>query len=339
MEGPFSSSVAANRVPIDEPSSRRPALFIIVDTEEEFDWHAPFSRDATHVTHAGELPRLQEVCDAEGMRPIYTMDYPIATDPVAVELLGRFHAEKRAFLGCHLHGWVNPPFEEVVCARNSHQGNLPGSLEHAKLAVLGAAFRDSFGMDARIHKAGRYGFGPNTTRILTDLGYEIDLSASPGFVIADDGPDYLGFPPQPCWLDHRGGLLELPDTGGFIGSLSRWGAQLFPLINTRLGHQLRLHGVLSRLSLLGRLRLSPEGHGFGEMRQLTEHLLGNGLRSFSMSLHSPSVKPGCTPYVTNTAERDALLRTVRQFIRYFRDELNGTFPDPFEHRQALAASS
>ncbi len=75
------------------------------------------------------------------------------------------------------------------------------------------------------------------------------------------------------------------------------------------------------------------------MRQLTDHLLASGLRTFSLSLHSPSVKPGCTPYVTNAAERDALLRTVRQFLRYFRDELGGTFPDPIVYRQALAKPS
>ena len=31
--------------PIDVPASTAPQLFIIVDTEEEFDWSAPFSRE------------------------------------------------------------------------------------------------------------------------------------------------------------------------------------------------------------------------------------------------------------------------------------------------------
>ena len=195
-------------------------------------------------------------------------------------------------------------------------------------------------MDARIHKAGRYGFGPNTGRTLADLDYQIDLSASPGFDLTrDGGPDYMGLPPYPCWLDRPGGLLELPDTGGFIGLLSRFGASLFPLAETPLGHRLRAHGVLSRLSLLGRLRMSPEGHSLDELRRLTEQLLATGLRSFSLSLHSPSLKPGCTPYVRDAADRDRLIDTVRRFAAWFRNDLHGVFPDPFAHRQALDSAA
>lgn len=338
MANTAASAIAAHRIPIVEPASRPPALFVVVDTEEEFDWNAPFSRAATSVTHIGDLVRFQDACDAEGVRPIYVMDFPIVTDRQAVETFGRWHSEQRAFLGCHLHPWVNPPLEEAVCAHNSYQGNLPEPLERAKLAALSAAFRGSFGMIPRIHKAGRYGFGPNTARILSDLNYAIDLSASPGFDLTrDGGPDYMSLPPQPCWLGRPGGLLELPDTGGFIGLLSRFGASLFPLAETRLGHQVRLHGVLSRLSLLARLRMSPEGHSLDDLRRMAEHLFASGLRSFSLTLHSPSLKPGCTPYVSDNAERDRLIDTVRRFVSWFRTDLHGVFPDPLVHREALSS--
>jgi hypothetical protein len=35
---------------IVEPAATRPKLFVIVDTEEEFDWSAPFARENVSVT-------------------------------------------------------------------------------------------------------------------------------------------------------------------------------------------------------------------------------------------------------------------------------------------------
>jgi len=46
--------------PIDVPASTAPQLFIIVDTEEEFDWSAPFSRDNVGVTAIQEVGSLQK---------------------------------------------------------------------------------------------------------------------------------------------------------------------------------------------------------------------------------------------------------------------------------------
>ena len=47
--------------PVTLPVSRRPQLFVIVDTEEEFDWTAPFSRSSVGVTAMDEVGRLQSV--------------------------------------------------------------------------------------------------------------------------------------------------------------------------------------------------------------------------------------------------------------------------------------
>jgi len=45
---------------VPEPSGP-PRLFVVVDTEEEFDWSAPFSRDSVGVSAIQEVGRLQDV--------------------------------------------------------------------------------------------------------------------------------------------------------------------------------------------------------------------------------------------------------------------------------------
>src|SRR5687768_14349661 len=97
----------------------RPTLMVVVDTEEEFDWSAPFSRDATSVTAMRHIDRAQRLCESAGVAPTYVIDYPIARQPLGYEAISAWARDGRCQLGAHLHPWVTPPFEEDVCGRNS----------------------------------------------------------------------------------------------------------------------------------------------------------------------------------------------------------------------------
>ena len=132
----------------------------IVDTEEEFDWSAPFDRNATGVGHMRRIGELQAVFDRHGIRPVYAVGTPIATTPVSIDALRPIFADGRAIVGTHLHPWVTPPLTEEVSARNSFPGNLDAALEAAKLRTLTDQIADAFGERPTIYKAGRYGAGP-----------------------------------------------------------------------------------------------------------------------------------------------------------------------------------
>jgi hypothetical protein len=69
--------------------------------------------------------------------------------------------------------------------------------------------------------------------------------------------------------------------------------------------------------------LSPEGNTLEEMKALTAALLGDGVRTFALTFHSPSLKPGCTTYVRTAAERDAFLATIDRYFDYFFTEVGG----------------
>jgi hypothetical protein len=56
-----------------------PQLFVIVDTEEEFDWGAPFSRANTSVRAMRHIDRLQNVVSTRQIVPTYVVDFPIAS--------------------------------------------------------------------------------------------------------------------------------------------------------------------------------------------------------------------------------------------------------------------
>jgi hypothetical protein len=137
------------------PAAWPPTLVVVIDTEEEFDWTAPFQLANTAVTNAGFQPLAQSIFDSHGLVPTYVIDYPVASKPAAVAVLGTFAAEGRREIGAHLHPWVNPPAEGLVDVRHSYPGNLPAAIERRKLTALTEAIAGGFGARPRVHKAGR----------------------------------------------------------------------------------------------------------------------------------------------------------------------------------------
>ncbi len=291
-----------------------PTLLVVVDTEEEFDWDAPFDRASTGVANIGFQHLAQDLFDAHAIAPTYVIDYPVATTASSVAILRPWLEARRCDIGAHLHPWVNPPDEEAVCARNSFASNLPVALMRRKLETLRDAIAASFGRAPTVYKAGRYGIGPDTAAVLSALGFTADTSVVPhGDFSAIEGPDFRGLPASPFLAGDD--IAEIPLSVHLIGRAARFGPALFPVLD-RL-RALRLPGIAARLGLLERLRLSPEGHGFDDMRRQTEAALARGDRHMVLTYHSSSLMPGGSPYARSPAERDGVLRTLTQYIAYF----------------------
>lgn len=284
---------------VDFPDSFGRRFIVCVDTEEEFDWSQPKRRDANTVEAIRTLPVAQARMHAAGVSPAYLMDYPVASSPVATDIIGAWLGAGDCTIGAQLHPWVNPPFDEAIVVRNSFPGNLPRALERAKLAALTDALESGFGERPVVYRAGRYGVGPNTESILGELGYQIDCSVRPLFDYrTEEGPSFWRAPADPYWTGPERDLLEIPSSALFVGKLRGVGGRLF-----RLGdHVPRLRGVLARTGLLNRVVLTPEGMPLDETLKGLRALVDDGARVFSVAFHSPSVEPGHTPFVRDGAD-------------------------------------
>lgn len=313
----------------DLPASAPPALVTVVDTEEAFDWTAPLDPASRSVDHMAAIHRVQDVFDAQGVVPCYLVSYPIVSQQAGFRPLAPYLETGRAIIGAHLNPWVTPPHAEEVSPATSYPGNLPRDLEAAKLAALAAEIERSLGIRPTIYKAGRHGRGSNTEAVLEAQGFEVDLSPAPPMDYrADGGPDYRRHSPRPFWFGCHRRLLCLPSTGAFVGAAAALGPTLQPLCECRAIARLRLVAIASRLRLLERLRLTPEGYTLPEMMRLTRALLAGGQRTFTLSFHSPSVVPGNTPYVRTEADLADFLKRLRRFLAWFQADLHGRFTTP-----------
>lgn len=288
-------------------------FIVTVDTEEEFDWGKPLQREGHTLASVPRLRKFQQFCESAGVVPVYLIDYPIATSPAAVEALGDAVAAGRAEVGIQLHPWVSPPHDEEVTQVNSFAGNLPEALEREKLLRLRDAIEQNFGAVPQIYRAGRYGVGPNTAKILSEASVAIDTSVRALFDYgAGGGVDFRDHPLTPYWLDRSGGLLELPLTTVFWGPLRNAGPWLYP----RLWRAPRVRGALSRLGLLERIPLTPEGVSAEEAIRAIDIAIDDGLPVLVFSFHSPSLAPGYSPYVRDEEQLDALYDWWRQAFAY-----------------------
>lgn len=317
-----------NRKIVELPLDIPPQLIVVIDAEEEFDWSADPDPEAIAVTAIDYIHRVQDIFDEYGIVPCYVVDYSIASQKRSITPIKSFLDTGRCEIGAQLHPWVNPPIQEPLSRSNMYPGNLPASLERQKLKTLRDTIEDSFGIRPNIYKAGRYGYGPNTTGILNELGFDIDLSVCPPLDSrADGGPDYSHFDAWPFWYGIAGKrILELPVTGGFVGVAGGFSRPLFDL--AMMARKLRAPGVLSRLGIVDRLMLSPEGFSPREHLKLTRSLYNQGVRTFTWSFHSPSVVPGNTSYVRSEQQLQAFLDSFRLFFDFFFNELGGEASSP-----------
>lgn len=287
----------ADRIAWPDDFGTRFAIF--VDTEEEFDWNAPLSREARDTSAMTALPEAHRRFAACGIPLTYMIDHPVASSTQAVDILRALLADGRSAIGTQLHPWVNPPFDETLNAINSFPGNLPIELESAKLDTLTAIITSAFGTPPRAYRAGRYGIGPATLALLAARGYRLDSSMRARYDYNQEGgPDFTAIGNHAFRTGPDGAIVELPLTTVFTGIFRSGGAPL----HRALGAVPHGRGLFARARLLSRVALTPEDMPLGEALEAIRVALGEGVRVLNLSFHSPSVAPGNTPYVRDAAD-------------------------------------
>ncbi|WP_256926689.1 polysaccharide deacetylase family protein [Sphingomonas sp. TZW2008] len=276
------------------PEESGARFIVFVDTEEEFDWSAPFARAARSVTAIAALPAMHQRFAERGVFPCYLCDYPVVVDQASAAILKAMVADGSGSIGAQLHAWVNPPHDELVSVHSSYAGNLPVTLEAAKIDALTSAISATFGRAPVAFRSGRYGLGRDTLRLLYERGYRLDttMRARHDYRPAG-GADFSRIGPDAFRAGPGGAIIEVPLTTVYTGALRRAGGPLHRLVGA-IPHG---RGVLARTGLLSRVPLSPEGVSITEACEAVRTAMGEGTRLLNLAFHSPSLAPGNTPYV------------------------------------------
>jgi hypothetical protein len=294
-----------------------PRLVVVIDTEE--DWFDDTSRPVT-VDNIADLPAFQaRFFDPLGVKPVYLVNYPVVSDERAAAVLRELAASGVCEIGVHVHNWTSPPFSDEDVRNRTYHTALPRELERRKIADVARLVADRIGVQPLAFKGGRWGADGRTLRTLEELGLRIDTSVCPltDYSGEGGGPDFFDAPYRPYFPSHEdilvprqppapdAAVLELPVTIGFTsGDNERRRALFARLRDGPLTSRLRLIGVLHRLGVLRRVKLSQETADAAQMRQLVDATLARGYPLLHMTFHSCIVRVGTSPYSRSERERD-----------------------------------
>ena len=111
-----------------------------------------------------------------------------------------------------------------------------------------------------------------------------------------------------------GEVLEIPLSCGFNrGPFPLWSGvrRVFDAAPLR---PLHLVGLAARVGLCKRIVLSPELASVADMLTLSRRLLEHGVRHLQLSWHSPSLRPGLSPFATTVADVERLYARIAGYL-------------------------
>jgi peptidoglycan/xylan/chitin deacetylase (PgdA/CDA1 family) len=296
-------------------------VLVTIDTEED-NWE-PRPGDAT-VENIRELPRLDDFLRRFGVRATYFTTYQVATAPWAAATL-RTVRDGGAEIGAHLHPWNTPPRAAGPEHQSTMVKNLPPAMQRAKIEQLTAALADAFGAAPTTFRAGRYGLGPTTVGALLQCGYRVDSSVTPyvNWEDTDGGPNFIGAPldayrltpgRDPRHPDPDGPLLEIPVSAGYTRSPFSVLDRTRRILAARPLRAFRLAGLAWRAGVIKRTVLNPEIHSPRDMLDLSRQLIRRGVRHLNLTWHTPSLRPGLSPFVTTEADRERFYGAIESYL-------------------------
>jgi peptidoglycan/xylan/chitin deacetylase (PgdA/CDA1 family) len=308
-------------------------LLVTIDTEE--NWEGPGSLAIPNVSNVYEIPRLQEeYFDEFGIKPVYLVTFPVATDSKCIDILKMLYRKGKCEIGAHLHNWNSSPFTEKDVFEKSYQFRLPYNVEKQKIKDLTDVIEKNIGTRPVSFRAGRWGADGETIKILLELGYKIDLSITP---LTDhsqyDGMNFMDAPFDPYFPSVRD--ITLPDTGsenrtvleipvpyGFSRPNFEMLGDIYKYLLKRCPRFLHIMGLLYKLNLLKKIRLSPELSSFREIKELTNACLARKTPVLHLTFHSSMISAGNSPYAKDKKERDRRLKILRDSIEYIVSQKN-----------------
>lgn len=297
-------------------------LLMSIDTEED-NWEP--RRGPVTLENIRELPRHHAFLRRLGARPTYFTAYRVLGEPWAAATIRALHDDGATEIGAHLHPWNTPPLAHDEGPGSTMLKNLSPAVQLAKLEQVTAALTETLGTRPTAFRAGRYGLDGTTVRPLVRCGYRVDSSVTPyiNWEDTDAGSNYVGAPldayriaperdvrtPAPA-----GPLLEVPLSVGYTRAGFETRDALRRRFEGRPWSSLHLAGIAWRTGLVRRVVLSAEATGVADMLALSRRLLERGVRHLHLTWHSPSLRPGLSPFVVTARDRDRLYGTIQSYV-------------------------
>ena len=322
-----------------ESDDRSPRLLLTIDVEEDMpDWKIT---DPITTANAEALPRLQEMCDALGVKPTYLCTHPMVTQSVPSRILGELARAGRCEIGAHLHPWNTPPYLGIPGV-DADERTIPYYMSRLgperfakKLATLTTAVADlvgkapvSFPRRALRPRRGDL-CGPAAVRLhdrhVGDAAREPRGRRRPRFPRGPRGS--LLSEPRGSVRSGDLPIVEIPVSV----SLTRNVPRAVRLAYVRIPAATRIRGILSRdfLGIVDYAWLYPARFDLGEMTAAARSLHAAGHPFLNVFFAFERAHPGASQLVRTREDADRCVARLRGILDHCIREL-GAVPATLE---------
>ncbi|MDE1985970.1 MAG: hypothetical protein KGJ53_09485 [Alphaproteobacteria bacterium] len=263
----------------------------------------------------GIRDRLQPLFRRFRVKPTYLLSPEVMRDARSLDVLADLRGD--AELGTHLHGEFAEPGAFEPDVTSAFQCHYDRETERLKLQYLTDLFRGSFGCLPRSFRAGRFGIGKHSLRLLQDLGYSVDSSVTPHVDWKRAGAPEASFrqaatqPYQPD-VDHPERVASYP------GKLLEVPVTIRP-------------SSLAGIPLIGGLAkprwLRPTRGSIDRLVQVAQDEITHARSSYSdraivlnCMFHNVEVIPLASPYAKNESEADAIIERLAGLLAWAERE-------------------
>lgn len=283
---------------------KKKGFIITIDTEGDNIWKrvtTPSGMREIKTENASYIARFQTLCEKYQYKPVYLVNYEMTRAEPFISQAKEWSSDGKCELGMHMHAWNTPPIYHLPFNKKGHNpyaGEYPRKLLWRKMVMLTEAIEETFGVRPTSHRGGRWYIDSWYIRALSQLGYQVDCSVTPGIswnnTIGNTmyGPDYSHFPQNAYYMDRK--YTDMP--------LKRWNdtsviLQVPPtIINAPLSGKIQkiVQTPLETGKILKeKIWLRPNGGNLKEMLHIVEKTKKRDYIEFM--LHSSELMPGGSP--------------------------------------------
>ncbi|MBO1256537.1 polysaccharide deacetylase family protein [Alteromonas sp. 5E99-2] len=312
--------------------NKQDVIFVLtIDTEEEWLWEEKFPDHDFSVKNVERIPAFQAFCDKIGIRSTYFVDYAVAENKHAKDIMVDIARNTTSEIGAHLHPWCNPPYFGETTDFESHVINLPDEQVITKLDALTERLITEFNVTPTSFRSGRWGIDGRGLRNLHSRGYKVDSSVYPFY--ENEFFSCKGAPNKPYWpsyndplqASHQRDIMEIPVSAGFNVKDFEMASNMHDKLSSPYLGWTKTIGLLWHTRILRKLYLSPELTTTKDMCTLVDFCLKNQNPVIHMYLHSSSLIDGATGLLDKNNSFALICQRIEDTVNYLQQRSNLTF--------------
>jgi hypothetical protein len=306
-------------------------LLISIDTEA--DWNAG---DKLTYNNIKELYPLHNLFLSYNVYPTYLVTYDVADSDKCCEVINEICKNNDSEIGSHSHSWTTPPFKENDSFKDESNNvqelmlEIDDSSLYKKLLNLHNIILKNFNVEAKSHRAGRWGVGIRTLQWLEDNKYLCDSSIVPVvnpfktipsfYKLGKErskAPNHPYFPSKNNIIksskENSFKILEIPLTGIYGNIfLTNYYFKGKTYVKKFFGYL----NIKNYPNMSFRPSVSIDIHSFGK---LVRNLFENGPDTLNFMFHSNELKVGCSPYSDNNENTKLIWDKIELVLELSKD--------------------